>query len=88
MHVSVNLPFTVTTPAQPATRPLQRLREWQGMAEGAYSANTLRAQKGDGAIFHVFCEGAASRFCRRIRQPSAPSSSMKWLDLAKLGFSP
>src|ERR1700730_7277682 len=27
------------------------------MAEGAYSANTLRAQKADGAIFQVFCEG-------------------------------
>src|SRR5450631_3740257 len=48
--------LAVATPAQPAT-PLQRLREWQGMAEGAYSANTLRAQKADGAIFQVFCEG-------------------------------
>src|ERR1700730_9721408 len=27
------------------------------MAEGAYSANTLRAQKADGAIFPAFCEG-------------------------------
>jgi len=35
------------------------------MAEGAYSANTLRAQKADGAIFQVFCEGAASRFFQR-----------------------
>jgi integrase len=26
------------------------------MAEGAYSANTLRAQKADGAIFQAFCE--------------------------------
>jgi site-specific recombinase XerD len=26
------------------------------MAEGAYSANTLRAQKADGAIFQTFCE--------------------------------
>jgi integrase len=48
--------FAVTTPAQPAISPLQRLREWQGMAEGAYSANTLRAQKADGAIFQAFCE--------------------------------
>ena len=37
--------------------PLAALREWQGMAEGAYSANTLRAQKADGAIFQAFCEG-------------------------------
>jgi integrase len=48
--------FAVTTPAQPTLGPLERLREWQGMAEGAYSANTLRAQKADGAIFQAFCE--------------------------------
>jgi integrase len=52
----------VTTPAQAATRPLDRLREWQGMAEGAYSANTLRAQKADGAIFQVFCEGRGESY--------------------------
>src|SRR5216683_881509 len=54
--------LAVTTPAQPAKRPLDRLREWQGMAEGAYSANTLRAQKADGAIFQVFCEGRGESF--------------------------
>jgi hypothetical protein len=32
------------------------LLEWQAMAVGAYSANTLRAQKADGAIFQAFCE--------------------------------
>jgi len=37
-------------------RPLAALLEWQAMAEGAYSANTLRAQKADGAIFQAFCE--------------------------------
>ena len=48
--------------------PLAALLEWQAMAKGAYSANTLRAQKADGAIFQAFCEiGGASRFCRRIR---------------------
>src|SRR3984885_15674361 len=36
--------------------PLAALLEWQAMAEGAYSANTLRAQKADGAIFQAFCE--------------------------------
>jgi integrase len=36
--------------------PLAALIEWQAMAEGAYSANTLRAQKADGAIFQAFCE--------------------------------
>jgi integrase len=48
--------LAVATLPQPATSPLERLREWQGMAEGAYSANTLRAQKADGAIFQAFCE--------------------------------
>jgi integrase len=52
----------VPTPAQPATPPFERLREWQGMAEGAYSANTLRAQKADGAIFQAFCEGRGESF--------------------------
>src|SRR5580693_361756 len=36
--------------------PLAALLEWQAMAEGAYSPNTLRAQKADGAIFQEFCE--------------------------------
>jgi integrase len=48
---------SVGLPAQPAISPFERLREWQGMAEGAYSANTLRAQRADGAIFQAFCEG-------------------------------
>jgi integrase len=52
----------VPEPAQPAAKPLERLREWQGMADGAYSANTLRAQKADGAIFQAFCEGRGEAF--------------------------
>jgi integrase len=36
--------------------PLAALLEWQALAEGAYSDNTLRAQKADGAIFQAFCE--------------------------------
>jgi len=36
--------------------PLAALLEWQAMAVGAYSVNTLRAQKTDGAIFQAFCE--------------------------------
>jgi site-specific recombinase XerD len=35
---------------------LAALLEWQAMAQGAWSANTLRAQKADGAIFQAFCE--------------------------------
>src|SRR6202049_1792573 len=54
--------LAVTTPAQPATTPVERLRDWQGMAEGAYSANTLRAQKADGAIFQAFCDRRGESF--------------------------
>src|SRR5271169_4976957 len=54
--------LAVPAPAQPAIGPLERLREWQGMAEGAYSANTLRAQKADGAIFQAFCERRGDSF--------------------------
>jgi integrase len=32
------------------------------MAEGAYSANTLRAQRADGAIFQAFCEGRGESY--------------------------
>jgi integrase len=43
-------------------KPLDRLREWQEMAEGAYAVNTLRAQKADGAIFQAFCEPRGESF--------------------------
>jgi hypothetical protein len=42
--------------------PLAALLEWQAMAEGAYSPNTLRAQKADGAIFQAFCESRDERY--------------------------
>src|SRR6204780_3112795 len=42
--------------------PLVTLLEWQAMAEGAYSANTLRAQKADGAIFQAFCESRSEPY--------------------------
>ena len=50
------------TRVQLPKKPLERLREWQGMAEGAYAANTLRAQKADGAIFQAFCEERGESF--------------------------
>lgn len=64
MKSSNRAPESVATPptVQPAKEPLERLREWQGMAEGAYSANSLRAQKEDGAIFQVFCEGSGEPY--------------------------
>jgi integrase len=42
--------------------PLAALLEWQTMAEGAYSPNTLRAQKADGAIFQAFCESRSEPY--------------------------
>src|SRR6202789_554270 len=42
--------------------PLAALLEWQAMADGAYSANTLRAQKADGAIFQTFCESRSESY--------------------------
>jgi integrase len=54
--------LSAPTLVQPTKMPLERLREWQGMAEGAYAANTLRAQKADGAIFQAFCEGRGESF--------------------------
>src|ERR1700730_910607 len=42
--------------------PLAALLEWQAMAEGAYSANTLRAQKADGAIFQAFCDSRSESY--------------------------
>ena len=57
--------------------PLAALLEWQAMAEGAYSANTLRAQKADGAIFQAYCESWASPICRRIPKTSARLSRTK-----------
>jgi integrase len=50
-------------PPQPVLGgPLAALLEWQAMAEGAYSPNTLRAQKADGAIFQTFCEARGAAY--------------------------
>src|ERR1022692_3040956 len=67
--------FAVTTPAQPAIGSLDRLREWQGMAEGAYSPNTLRAQKADGAIFQAFCESRCESYL-----PADPKTIRAFID--------
>src|SRR5271169_1123772 len=42
--------------------PLAALLEWQAMAQGAYSVNTLRAQKADGAIFQAYCESVGEAY--------------------------
>src|ERR1035438_8622869 len=56
--------FDSTPIAPPALLegPLAALLEWQAMAEGAYSPNTLRAQKADGAIFQAFCESRGESY--------------------------
>jgi integrase len=64
--------------------PLAALLEWQAMAEGAYSANTLRAQKADGAIFQAFCESRGEPYL-----PADPKSIRAFIeDRVKAGKRP
>lgn len=55
--------------------PLAAVLEWQAMAEGAYSANTLRAQKADGAIFQAFCESRGAPYL-----PADPKTIREFID--------
>jgi integrase len=55
--------------------PLAALLEWQAMAEGAYSPNTLRAQKADGAIFQAFCESRGESYL-----PAHPKTIRAFID--------
>jgi integrase/recombinase XerD len=64
--------------------PLAALIEWQAMAEGAYSANTLRAQKADGAIFQAFCEARGE-----VYLPADPKTIRAFIeDRVKAGKKP
>jgi integrase len=64
--------------------PLSALLEWQALAEGAYSANTLRAQKADGAIFQAFCES-----CGESYLPADPKTIRAFIeDRVKAGKKP
>jgi site-specific recombinase XerD len=64
--------------------PLAALLEWQAMAEGAYSANTLRAQKADGAIFQTFCESRGEPYL-----PADPKTIRAFIeDRVKAGKKP
>src|ERR1700733_12616382 len=64
--------------------PLAALLEWQAMAEGAYSANTLRAKKADGAIFQAFCESRGEPYL-----PAAPKTIRAFIeDRVKAGRKP
>jgi hypothetical protein len=55
--------------------PLAALLEWQAMAEGRYSPNTLRAQKADGAIFQAFCESRGASYL-----PADPQTIRAFID--------
>src|ERR1700679_679683 len=55
--------------------PLAALLEWQAMADGAYSPNTLRAQKADGAIFQAFCESRGKSYL-----PADPKTIRMYID--------
>src|SRR5450432_1657071 len=64
--------------------PLAALLEWQAMAEGAYSPNTLRAQKADGAIFQAFCEARSESYL-----PADPKAIRAFIeDRVKAGKKP
>src|SRR6202453_4670600 len=45
------------------------------MVEGAYSANTLRAQKADGAVFQAFCESRSEPYL-----PADPKTIRAFID--------
>ena len=61
---------------QPVLRgPLAELLEWQALAEGAYSPNTLRAQKADGTIFQAFCESRGEPYL-----PADPKTIRAFID--------
>jgi integrase len=63
---------------------LAALLEWQAMAEGAYSVNTLRAQKADGAIFQAFCESRSEPYL-----PADPKTIRAFIeDRVKVGKKP
>jgi site-specific recombinase XerD len=58
--------------------------EWQAIAQGAYSANTLRAQKADGAIFRAFCESRGEPYL-----PADPKTVRAFIeDRVKAGKKP
>jgi hypothetical protein len=68
----------------PYREPLAALLEWQAMAEGAYSAKTLRAQKAGGAIFQAFCESRGEPYL-----PAAPKTIRAFIeDRVKAGKKP
>ena len=73
-----------TSSASGVVGPLAALLEWQALAEGAYSASTLRAQKSDGAIFRAFCESQGEAYL-----PADPKTVRAFIeDRVKAGKKP
>jgi site-specific recombinase XerD len=71
-------------PQQVLEGPLGPLIEWQAMADGAYAANTLRAQKADGALFQAFCEARGEPFL-----PANPTTIRAFIeDQVRVGKKP
>jgi integrase len=58
-----------------ASDALDRLVQWDAMAKGAYSKNTQRAQRADGAIFQAFCEANELAFF-----PAAPATIRAFIE--------
>jgi len=54
---------------------LDRLVEWDAMAQGAYSKNTQRAQRADGAISQAFCEAKGFAFF-----PASPTTIRAFIE--------
>jgi hypothetical protein len=53
----------------------EALIEWSAMAKEAYSKNTQRAQRADGAVFQRFCERAGLEFF-----PAAPMTIRAFIE--------
>jgi integrase len=83
-HQGLEFDSRPITPKPLLEGPLAALLEWQAMAEGAYSANTLRAQKADGAIFQGFCESRGAPYL-----PADPKTIRAFIDdRVKVGKKP
>src|ERR1700693_3903847 len=63
------------TPKQPVKKPFERLREWQGVAQGADSADNPRAPEAGGGVFQAFCGGRGETFL-----PAEPATIRAFID--------
>lgn len=71
-------------PEQNPQKAKEALVAWSAMAKEAYSKNTQRAQRADGAVFQGFCEKAGLEFF-----PAAPMTIREFIeDCVKVGKKP